>query len=845
MTTPETGRLIGRLIEDRRSEVADFRRRWFRFVRRWRAATRRDLDEARALVDHALAEGLPEIGDADPPPPPGEVQAACARAVVAASGMLDAEEYARQHRLRRGTDPVRHFVEEGWRSLRAPSLRFDLWSYWAEHLDPTDDALNPALHYLLRGRHDGLAPLPARAGPREPTRFDGSPRRACLFAGYDRDGVIDDTVVGYLTELARHADVFYLADGVLEPGELDRLAEATQGAWSVPHAAYDFGSFSLLARDLVGWERLAAYDEVVLVNDSCYLLRPLDDVFAEMDSRACDWWSLQATSMEHDESYISDDSPIPLAEAKRRFVGPRQWMDDRYLHLSSYLLAFRRPVLDDPGFRFRLDSVTPQQDKRLVIHKYEVGISRYLVDAGFGFDTYLGDLWAFHPLYGRHVFELVERGFPLVKRNFLGENPRHVADLDRWEERLRTLVPDAPLASIRAHLERVTSPALLREAYAARLDPDGRRRIPPSATQGYGLRRLDRETPSFSHWWAFPVSPSGRLDPGLRAVLDEVRDDPSVHKVVLTRGRPLADAVDGERVTELPMDTPDGQAAMVRCGLMLAADTPDATWPFSFPRSRHAYLHLGLGLPVLARPTASDGDWARLAAVAACSPGEALVRAAQIRDLDLARMWVTGLPRHDHLVLASELLPDDLRAEEERLRERLDGRPLVVCWTGGPVQPLPSGLAAWAREHDVVIGVRERRVDRPDGWTRALLGHDLPHLLGLSDRAVASPVPVHRVAAAIVTDDDSFALDALVTGVPLLRMAPAADEQGPPAAAVPDEGWARPLWCADPDQLLVELTALAGTGFARREVTVPHGAPPIDGAAARRFAHRLRMLRRS
>ena len=43
---------------------------------------------------------------------------------------------------------------------------------------------------------------------------------------------------------------------------------------------------SLLARDLVGWDRLAAYDEVILANDSCYLLRPLDDVLAEMDARA-------------------------------------------------------------------------------------------------------------------------------------------------------------------------------------------------------------------------------------------------------------------------------------------------------------------------------------------------------------------------------------------------------------------------------------------------------------------------------------------------------------------------------------------------------------------------------
>ncbi|WP_246210670.1 rhamnan synthesis F family protein [Nocardioides piscis] len=757
--------------------------------------------------------------------------------------MLDGEEYSLHNRLRRGTDPTRHFVEEGWRSLRTPSLRFDLWNYWVEHLDPTDDSVNPLIHYLLRGRHDGLAALPAPSPPRPPIQLSRPPRRAALFAGYDRDGLIDDTVVAYLTELSRHADVYYLADGVLRPGQLARLAGFTRGAWSVPHGAYDFGSFSLLARDLVGWQRLEKYDEIVLANDSCYLLRTLDDVFDQMSGRACDWWSLQATSMQHDESYVRDDSPIPLAEAKQRFVGPRYWTDDRFLHLSSYFLVFRRPVLDDPGFRWRLDTVTPQAEKRLVIHKYEVGISRYLVDAGFEFDTFLPDLWAFHPLYGRHFFELVERGFPLVKRNFLGENPRHVAHLGDWEERLRRLVPEAPYAAMRVHLERVTPPALLHDAHRAGVDTDGRRHIPPRATRGFGLRRLDRETPTFSHWWAFPASPSGRLDPGLRAVFEEVREDPSVHKIVLTRARPLADTLGGVRVTVMPMDTPDGQAAMVRCGALLSAETPDVTYPFPFPRGRHDHVHLGLGLPVLADPLSASGgrDWGRLLGLAVCSSGEALVRAATIPDLGLERTWVTGLPRHDHLVLELSLLPADLRDAEHHLRETLDGRPLVVWWARGAARPIPAGLAAWAREHDAVIGVREPRLDRANGWMRAMVDLDLPHLLDLSDRALSSPVPVHRVAAAVVTDDDPHALDALATGVPLLQLTGTAPNDGPEGAL--PVGWARPIKCENPDAVVRELTVLSTAGFARHEVTVPAGAPAIDGAAARRFAHRVRLLR--
>ena len=116
----------------------------------------------------------------------------------------------------------------------------------------------------------------------------------------------------------------------------------------------------------------------------------------------------------------------------------------------------RRPVLDDPGFRFRLDTVCGQRTKQLVVDKYEIGISRYLMDSGFEFDTWAPDLRPFHPLYSRRSFDLVARGFPLVKRNFLAENPRDVPGFAAWPEWLRAAAPEAPIDLIRASIDRVS-----------------------------------------------------------------------------------------------------------------------------------------------------------------------------------------------------------------------------------------------------------------------------------------------------------------------------------------------------------------------------------------------------
>jgi len=805
---------LAQRLAERRASIDDFRVRWAAFTRRWRRAAAEGPEVAAALVEEVLRNGLPEADASRGVEPPPEALLRAARAVVAASGFLDADEYSVRHRLRRGTDPYRHHVHLGWRLLQNPSPRFDLWSYWVEHLDPTTEGVDPLLHWLLVGRQLGWEPVPPTAPVRPAHTLGATPRRICLFAAYDSDGVVDDYVVTYLRELARHSDVFYLADGVLEPGELDKLADVTRGAWSVPHAGYDFGSFSLLARDLVGWDVVDTYDELLLANDSCYLVHPLDEVFAAMDARPGDWWSLQATSMEHDENYFLDDSPIPLAEAKQRFLGPRHFSDVHYLHLSSYFLAFRRPVVADPGFRWRLDTVVPQEAKALVVHKYEVGISRYLVDAGFDFDTWLPELQPFHPLYSRHVFDLVERGFPLIKRNFLGENPRRAPDVARWRERLGDVAPVARTEEMAANIARVTDPARLHDAYDVAQDPaTGRRIVRPSPLAGHPFRRMDRETPSFSHWWAFAAGPSGRLDPGVRAVLDAVRDDPSLHAVVLTRTRALLDDVSGARVTVVPIGTREGQETVVRCGVLVLSDPLEVALPHVVLPARHRIVHVGAslaaGTPV---PVLGMVD-----AVAVSSVREADAWRAAEPGLAADGAWLTGMPRHDLLLPDAELPPDLARAEAG-LRARLAGRPLVVLTATGPATYTPADVALlqkWARDAGVVVGVREPRPDAPHGLTR-LLAPLAP--VGLSDRSVVSEAVVLRAASAVVADSPAGRSDARAAGHPLV-----VNRAGDPV-----------------DPLLEELSSLAAAGWPPEAGPGDDGVP-LDGGAARRFVRRVRL----
>jgi hypothetical protein len=709
-------------LAQRREEIAEFVRHWNGFVAAWRRAARQDDGAVETLVREALDRGIGHLEPTSRVPAPKDDFAAALALVMASGQIEDTDEYVRQHRLKRGTHAVRHHVADGWRLLHNPGPHFDLWSYWATHLDPTAEDVDPLLHWLVWGRHRGFEPVPPAAPLRTPGAAPGpTARRVCLFAAYDRDGVVDDYVVTYLRELSRHADVFYLADGVLEPGQLDKLADVTVGAWSIPHGRYDFGSFSMLARDLVGWERIDSYEELLLANDSCFLVHPLDEVLATMEQRPCDWWGLQVTSMEHEENYYLDDSPLSLDEARRRFVGPRKWNDVHYLHLSSYFLAFRRPVFTDEGFRWRLDTVAPQITKGLVVHKYEIGLSRYLIDAGFAFDAWLEGLHAFHPLYSRRVFDYIESGFPLIKRNFLGENPRRAPQVPRWRELLAQIAPAADLDQMEANIVRVTEPARLLEASDVQLDDDGRRRwVRRTPEAMVSFRRMDRESPSHEHWWAFPTDADGWLDPGQRAVLDVVRHDPSLHAVVLTRGRQLRDDTAGARLDVVPVGTFEGQEALVRCGVVVVAGPPELTFASMPVEQLHRFVDV---------TSAQDTE---------------------------------GLPRHD-LLLASQL-PPDLALAEQQLSDVLAGRPLVVFSYLDAPRFDPDWvvkLGEWAARNGVVIGVREPAPDGATSLTRTLapLGP-----LGLQPRSGHPEIVISRLAAAVVTDATAMASDAIASG---------------------------------------------------------------------------------
>lgn len=753
-------------------------------------ALRKDNGPAAELLRRALDEGIDAVRDQLGPARalPGwqrrRVEVALIRMAdgVSDPGYLD--HYVPE--VEPGTEePVDHYCKRGWRSQANPSLEFDTWWYRHAYLGLEQRKVNPLVHYLVKGRHEGAVPLMPQQPAKPATAAPGTtaPRRVCLFAAYDIDGVVDDYVVAYLRDLSRFADIYYLADGFIPDEELAKLAPHTRGAWSRPHGAYDFGSLAILADELVGWDVIETYDELMFANDSAYLLRPLDDVFARMDATDCDWWGLQATKRDFERP--DGQSEVLPDAAVRAMVGEPEWHQVNQLHVSSYLLVLRRPAYLEPEVRRLLRAVVPEKMKSQVILKYEIGLSRILLSAGHRFATYVEGLYPYHPLYTSDYFDLAAHGFPLLKRNFIAENARDAPGLARWKERVLDAVPDADVEMFERNLLRVSADDRLQRSFAIERMPDGTLRKADQLEDDEVLA-LDRSTPTYDHWWAFPVCAYDHTFAGNeRAVFEQVRDDPSIKKIILTRSRKIE--VTGENVVVLPLTSPEGQAHVVRSRFVFIKHAPTVNVPYPLDPGRHDFVNLWHGIPLkrfgMASVDASDNEKViaenlGCRTVITSSAVDSLAMTAAFYPLTREHMWQTGLPRNDFVVRPTDALPPDLAAQRRRLVDELEGRRLVMFLPtfkkdqADAYYHFTESDLAWLRDwsvrHNAVLGLREHMADKARIYS-SLLGPLGP--INLSSRRYPDLEVLYGAADALISDYSSCLVDFMLTGRPVISFA--------------------------------------------------------------------------
>lgn len=236
--------------------------------------------------------------------------------------------------------------------------------------------------------------------------------RLAIFLCYDKDGIIDDYIPYLLRDLKENLSELVVAvNGKLSPEGRQKLEEFTEHIYIRENKGADAGGWKDAMIHYIGWDKLAQYDEIILLNDSFYgPFYPFSEVFQEMDKKEVDFWGLMAHGEENIKFY---DNPYPYL--------PK--------HVQSYFIAIRKRMHSSPEFKKyweKMPYFTTVQD---AISKHETVFTKYFNDLGYKWDVFIetSDLDGDYPESKPtahcflNTYELIKnRRCPVLKRHCFG-----------------------------------------------------------------------------------------------------------------------------------------------------------------------------------------------------------------------------------------------------------------------------------------------------------------------------------------------------------------------------------------------------------------------------------------
>jgi hypothetical protein len=180
-------------------------------------------------------------------------------------------------------------------------------------------------------------------------------KRVVIFAHFDKHNIIDPYVISYLEELKKYSEIIFVSDGDLKQEEISKIDNLCFDNICFKHNEYDFGSykrgFELLKTKYS--EKFNKLDEVLFVNDSCYLVGSFDRVFADMKKKVgVDFWGL------------ADDY--------------NNFEKNNIYYIGSFFISFRKTIFLEEFFQNFISSVTKLKSHSEIVCQYEIGLNDIL-----------------------------------------------------------------------------------------------------------------------------------------------------------------------------------------------------------------------------------------------------------------------------------------------------------------------------------------------------------------------------------------------------------------------------------------------------------------------------------
>ena len=276
-----------------------------------------------------------------------------------------------------------------------------------------------------------------------------SKKRAAVYVFYDKTGIVDSYVTYMLQELHRVCEkVVVVCNGKLSDEGRQALDKCAVDILVRKNVGFDFWGYKS-GIDFIGWDSLASFDELVLLNDSVFgPIYPFSTMFDMMGEKNLDFWGIT----KHGEFENPDGLTVSGVFSE---------------HIQSYFYAFGKNMLSHVDFRKYWDNLRMVKSWNEAVSYFESKLTMHFANLGFKWDVYVNtdaELAEFDDVDQmlQMAFEMVrDYKSPIIKRknfsiefeNFLafslGNNTKKAFDYIQsnteydvnliWEHILRTM----------------------------------------------------------------------------------------------------------------------------------------------------------------------------------------------------------------------------------------------------------------------------------------------------------------------------------------------------------------------------------------------------------------------
>ena len=228
-----------------------------------------------------------------------------------------------------------------------------------------------------------------------------------LYVHFNRNNALSDHVIYQLTHLRQNFDeIFFISNSQMDEGDLSTLRgqNLIDGFMQRENKGYDFVAWSE-AMQQYGFEQLASYDSVTVMNDTCFgPVYDFEGILSKFDKDASvDFWGI-TNNRSHKVKPWEDREAIVLPD-----------------HIQSYFVNYKQKIVKSDAFENFWANIEVLDDVVEVIVKYETAMTSYFEAAGFKsgvvFDT-RKEVWAGMLVHDFSVFnlpELLKRRIPFLK----------------------------------------------------------------------------------------------------------------------------------------------------------------------------------------------------------------------------------------------------------------------------------------------------------------------------------------------------------------------------------------------------------------------------------------------